>query len=87
MPRKPKHRSERRAPEGPPERSAWEELAAKRWGPAIGDSKTGIVIDIDHPARMPTAFIDDFEERAAIFEFEAGIPRAEAEYRAQLFSA
>jgi hypothetical protein len=28
-----------------PKRSAWDELAAKRWGPAIGDATPGIVID------------------------------------------
>jgi hypothetical protein len=65
-----------------PARSTWEELAAMRWGPAIGDPAPGIVIN--RPAQMPIAFIDDLEERAAIFEFEAGIPRAEAGRRAGL---
>jgi hypothetical protein len=64
-------------------RSTWEELAARRWGPAIGDPTPGIVIN--RPARMPTAFTDDPEERAAIFEFDAGMHRIEAERRAGFF--
>jgi hypothetical protein len=55
-----------------------------RWGPAVGDPTPGIGIDIDHPARMPIAFIDDPEERAAILEYDAGMSRAEAERRAGL---
>ena len=57
--------------EGPPLRS-WEELAAKRWGPAISDPTPGIIIGRPDRGRMLAAFeaaADDpyaIEERSAI---------------------
>jgi hypothetical protein len=47
-----------------PALSSWEELASRRWGPAIGDPDPGIVID--RPARGWIVIVDDHDERGVI---------------------
>jgi hypothetical protein len=43
----------------PPVRPDWDRLSRERWGPAVGDSAPGIVID--RPARGLTALVDDLK--------------------------
>ena len=56
-------------------RTPWDELAARRWGPAIGDPTPGIIIDRPEQARMSDALdasADDcfaVDERVSIVEF------------------
>jgi CHC2 zinc finger/Toprim-like len=47
-----------------PVRSTWDELAQRRWGPALNDPTPGNIID--WPAGRPVVILDDPEERAAI---------------------
>ena len=44
--------------------STWDELALRRWGPAIGDPTPGIIID--GPARGRIVIVGDPEERDAV---------------------
>ena len=70
----------------------WDDLAAQRWGPAIGDPT--LVVVIDRPDRdqmfgaLKAAADDSYaiEERAAIMEFEGGLSSDEAERAAPLSS-
>ena len=69
-----------------PERSTWDELAARRWGPGRTDPAPGIVVDRPvRPAFRPGP-ADDFDrqERAAIMEFDGGLTREAAERAAGL---
>ena len=68
------------------ERSTWEELAARRWGPGPTDPAPGIVVDLPvRPAVWPgPADDDDRQERAAIMEFDGGLSREAAERSAGL---
>ena len=69
-----------------PERSTWDELAARRWGPGLTDPAPGIVFDRPvRPAFRPGP-ADDFDrqERAAIMEFDGGLTREAAERAAGL---
>jgi hypothetical protein len=64
-----------------PERSTWDELAARRWGPGLTDPAPGIVVD--RPAR-PAVWLGppdelDRQERAAIMEIDGGLTREAAE--------
>jgi hypothetical protein len=72
-----------------PERSTWDELASRRWGPGRTDPAPGIVVDRSvRPADRPGP-PDDFDrqERAAILEFDGGLSREAAERAADLRSS
>ncbi|MFI5455496.1 MAG: hypothetical protein ACHRXM_08595 [Isosphaerales bacterium] len=68
--------------ERPPLRS-WEELAALRWGPGIGDPTPGVIIDPPARGRMLAA-ADDPEERAAIMQFDGCLSWEESKRAAGL---
>jgi hypothetical protein len=60
-------------------------LAARRWGPAIGDPTPGIIIDRPDRGRMLAA-ADDPEERAAIMQFDGGLSWDESKRAAGLYA-
>jgi hypothetical protein len=68
------------------ERSTWDELDCRRWGPGLTDPARGVVVD--RPARPAiwTGPADDFDrqERAAIMEFDGELSREDAERAAGL---
>ncbi len=66
-----------------PERSRWDELARRRWGPGLTDPAPGIVVDRPvRPAVRPgPADALDRQERAAIMEFDGGLRRQAARAR------
>jgi hypothetical protein len=66
-----------------PVRSTWDELAARRWGPALWDPTPGIVIARLDVGRTPNEFINDPEECAAIMEFDGGLVRDVIERKAR----
>jgi hypothetical protein len=72
-----------------PERSTWDELAARRWGPGLTDPAPGIVVD--RPVRRAIwpgpADEYDRQERAAIMEHDGGLGREAAECAAGLNTA
>jgi hypothetical protein len=69
-----------------PERSTWDELAARRWGPGLTDPAPGIVSDgpVRPAFRSGPADEYDRQERAAILEFDGGMTREAAERAAGL---
>jgi hypothetical protein len=72
-----------------PERSTWDELAARRWGPGRTDTAPGIVTDRPvRPAFRPDSADDyDRQERAAIMEHDGGLTWEAAERAAGLRTA
>jgi hypothetical protein len=73
---------------GAPERSTWDELAARRWGPGVTDPARGTVVHRPGRPSVRTGPADehDRQERAAIMEFDAGMTREAAERAARLGS-
>jgi hypothetical protein len=78
--------SDRLAGIGAPERSTWDELAARRWGPGLTIAGPGFTSDrIVWPA-LPWDPADDHDrqERAAIMEHDGALSRVAAERAAGL---
>jgi hypothetical protein len=67
-----------------PERSTWDELAARRWGPGLTDPGPGIVTDGPACPSVWPSPADEHgrQERAAIMEFDGGLSQEAAELSA-----